>query len=343
MARLVLKLLALAIILFWGNSAHAVLACGIASGNKTLNAGYLSVPRNASVGQVITTLQPEPFTMTCYFDTRSPQVTSGTLSAKFKTNQAPVAGMADVYATGIAGLGVRYTVKSAECTEQSVTITNQLGVLTCARSGAINASIPIASTITAQFVVTGPIAAGALALTTVPSVPLSYVTSVEPGTDWAQTPVYTGSASGTVRQQSCSVQNSAIPVTLPTVSTRSLASGAGATAGSQEFSLDLSCAAGAQVSITFTDATNPSNTTSVLGLASGSTATGVGIELRRANDMKISYGPDSAAPGTTNQWLVGAAPNGALTIPLSARYVRTTGMLAAGTVKALATFTMSYN
>ena len=118
-------------------------------------------------------------------------------------------------------------------------------------------------------------------------------------------------------------------ITLPTVTARSLDSGAGTAAGSQPFSVDLSCAAGAQVSITFTDATNPSNTSSVLSLASGSTATGVGIELRRANDVKISYGPDSAAPGTTNQWLVGAAPNGALSIPLSARYVRTTGTLAA--------------
>jgi type 1 fimbria pilin len=81
----------------------------------------------------------------------------------------------------------------------------------------------------------------------------------------------------------------------------------------------------------------------VLSLASGSTATGVGIELRRANDVKISYGPDSATLGTTNQWLVGAAPNGNLKIPLSARYVRTAGALAAGSVNGLATFTMSYN
>jgi type 1 fimbria pilin len=212
----------------------------------------------------------------------------------------------------------------------------------CVKSGPIGSDQSVPASIVAEFVKIGPVAAGALTLTSVPQITIGYKNDFQV-TDWGQGYLYNGTASGTIRQQSCSVQNSAQAITLPTVTARSLDSGAGTAAGSQPFSVDLSCAAGAQVSITFTDATNPSNTSSVLSLASGSTATGVGIELRRASDVKISYGPDSAAPGTTNQWLVGAAPNGALSIPLSARYVRTTGTLAAGSVKALATFTMSYN
>ncbi|WP_159907757.1 hypothetical protein [Caballeronia humi] len=49
------------------------------------------------------------------------------------------------------------------------------------------------------------------------------------------------------------------------------------------------------------------------------------------NHAKVFFGTDSAAPGASDQWLV----------PLTARYVRTTGTLASGSVKALATFTMS--
>ncbi|MDR5753575.1 MULTISPECIES: fimbrial protein [unclassified Caballeronia] len=329
--------------LLWGSTAHATLNCGVQNGNQTLNVGYISVPRNASPGQTVTTLAPQPFVMSCSFDTRSPQILSGTLIATFKTNTAPVAGMPDVYPTSIAGLGVRYRISSAACTEQSVVITNQSGTLNCPRSGsAIGDSVPIAATFTAEFVVTGTLAGGAVPLTSVPSIPLNYQTSVESGS-WSQTPILSGTATGTIRQQSCSVMNSAQAITLPTVTTRSLTGVAGTVAGATPLSLNLSCAAGAQVSITFTDATSPANTTTVLSLAAGSTATGVGIELRRAGDVKIGYGPDSAAPGTTNQWLVGAAPNGALSIPLFVRYVRSTGPLASGLVKALATFTMSYN
>ncbi|SAL40609.1 type-1 fimbrial protein subunit A [Caballeronia choica] len=339
----VFRLLAVAIVLLWGSSAHATLACGIANANKTLSAGYLSVPRNASPGQTIKTLPPEPFVMTCQFNANAPVITTATHIPHFDVAVAPVAGTVDVYPTDIAGVGVRYTIYADACTERSAVVTNKTAQLHCPRSGVIPSDQSIPATVVAEFVATGSLAAGTLTLTSVPQLKVWYNSDFQPGASWTQAPVYTGTASGTIRQQSCSVQNSAQAITLPTVTTRSLDSGAGTVAGSQPFSVDLSCAAGAQVSITFTDATNPSNTSSVLSLASGSTATGVGIELRRANDMKISFGPDSAAPGTTNQWLVGAAPNGALGIPLSARYVRTTGTLAAGSVKALATFTMSYN
>ncbi|WP_159462931.1 fimbrial protein [Caballeronia telluris] len=280
--------------------------------------------------------------MDCNFNGYAPLTNTGVLISIFKAG-TPVAGMTDVYPTNISGLGVRYTVTANQCNEKTVIVTNGTGTLHCTMNGAQGVDLPIPATVTTQLVVTGAVTAGVLALTSIPKLNVDYQTSVEPGNTWSQTPVYSGTATGTIRQQSCSVVNSAQAITLPTVTTRSLAGSAGTVAGSKEFSVDLSCAAGAQVSITFTDATNPANTSTVLGLAAGSTATGVGIELRRVNDAKVAYGPDSAAPGTTSQWLVGAAPNGALSIPLSARYVRTTGTLASGLVKALATFTMSYN
>ena len=110
----------------------------------------------------------------------------------------------------------------------------------------------------------------------------------------------------------------------------------------------MSCAAGANVYITLTDATTPTNTTSLLTLDSTSTAQG--IKLRILNSAgAVDFGPDSAEVGTTNQWFLGASStiNG---VPLTVQYYRDdtnpagtgSATLSAGSVHAQATFTMSY-
>jgi type 1 fimbria pilin len=63
----------------------------------------------------------------------------------------------------------------------------------------------------------------------------------------------------------------------------------------------------------------------------------------------VAFGPDSAAAGTTHQWFLGASSsvNG---VPLTVQYYRddtnpagtAAATLSAGSVHALATFTMSY-
>lgn len=64
-------------------------------------------------------------------------------------------------------------------------------------------------------------------------------------------------------------------------------------------------------------------------------------QILNAANTPISFGPDSANFGTTNQWLVGNSTGTNISIPLSVRYIRT-GPINPGTVKAAATFTMSY-
>jgi type 1 fimbria pilin len=94
------------------------------------------------------------------------------------------------------------------------------------------------------------------------------------------------------------------------------------------------------VLITLTDNVNPANQSNALQPTADSTAQGIGVQILRGG-LPISFGPDSAAVGNTNQWTIGNSPNGPLQVPLTARYV-STGRVAAGTVKALCTFTMSY-
>jgi len=62
--------------------------------------------------------------------------------------------------------------------------------------------------------------------------------------------------------------------------------------------------------------------------------------MRDTNQAAVRLGPDSPVAGNTNQWLVGPATD-TMTIPMTAEYVAT-GAVEPGIVRALATFTMSY-
>lgn len=112
-------------------------------------------------------------------------------------------------------------------------------------------------------------------------------------------------------------------------------------AGNTPFSLGLNCSAGTLVNLTLTDATTPSNTSNVLTLGSGATASGVGTQI--PNGMTpIVYGADSSAAGNNNQWFAGTANGGPMTLPLNVRYIRTANPITPGKVAGLATFTLSY-
>jgi type 1 fimbria pilin len=145
-------------------------------------------------------------------------------------------------------------------------------------------------------------------------------------------------AIATLATASCSVATPSVAVTLPTVFPGNLATGS---AWNTLFNLSVSCPSGINVNVTLADASDPSNRSTTLGLASGSSATGVGLRILRGS-IPVAFGPDSAVAGNTNQWLAGTATGGVMNIPLTVQYVRTSGEWTPGTVKGLATFTMSY-
>ncbi|WP_269501801.1 fimbrial protein [Burkholderia sp. IMCC1007] len=112
------------------------------------------------------------------------------------------------------------------------------------------------------------------------------------------------------------------------------------------FDINLQCSGGTQgattrMFITLTDGTNAGNRSTILGLAPGSAAEGVGVQIMNQS-TPVSLGPDSSATGNPNQWFVTETGNQNVTIPLSARYVVNGAALKAGTADAVATFTMSY-
>jgi len=98
---------------------------------------------------------------------------------------------------------------------------------------------------------------------------------------------------------------------------------------------------GSRVHITLSDSSDASNRSTILGLAPGSSASGIGLQILHG-DTVATYGPESAAAGTENQWWVGDVQHGTKDIPLHVRYIRTHENLGAGSVIGKATFTLSF-
>ncbi len=283
------------------------------------------------------TLAPAAFGGDCFF---AIYPATDPFGLRLAVSTAPAAGFDDVYPTNVSGLGVRYTVLGApECDPVSSTIKGTLNIRCAESSLGINIHFSVPLSMTVSFVTTGPIKSGASTLSSIPVVSTAVFNTG--GTTFAKPAMYTGAASGTLSTATCSVQTPGLAVSLPNVTTNAFGSGVGATAGRTGFHLDFTCAQGAKVSIVITDAVSPSNRTDVLTPSPESTAKGIGVQVLKDQRTTVLFGPDAAGSNVPNQWLIGASPDGSLTLPLSAQYVRT-GAVTAGSVKALATFTMSY-
>ncbi|WP_159880612.1 fimbrial protein [Aquitalea denitrificans] len=138
----------------------------------------------------------------------------------------------------------------------------------------------------------------------------------------------------------CSLQSSSITnINLPKITSNALP-GINSRAGSTPFSLTISCPSNISLNITFTDNNKIGQTTNILTPAATSTAKGVGIQLQYNGNI-ISFGPDSADPGTTNQILLNSNLIGTQTFPFVASYIRT-GTVTPGSLTSTATFTLSY-
>jgi type 1 fimbria pilin len=138
----------------------------------------------------------------------------------------------------------------------------------------------------------------------------------------------------------CSLQSSSISnIILPKITSNALPS-INSRAGTAQFRLMVNCPNNTNLNITFTDNNNIGQTTNILTPASTSTAKGVGIQLQYNSNI-ISFGPDSAEPGTTNQIVLNSNLAGVQSFPFTASYIRT-GTVTPGSMSATATFTLSY-
>src|SRR6266702_7387476 len=223
----------------------------------------------------------------------------------------PVPGMANVFQTDVPGLGLRFAVPTGW--------------------GGVTAYAPFAETLsptsdqsndfrmTAELIATGPVGVGTF--TTMPSLTISFSGScITPLTvTWNVTP------GTTVTGLTCSVTTPSVDVTLPRVLATNLST-VGAATGAASFKLGVNCPQGINVNVTLTDASNGSNSSTTLGLAPGSSAAGVGLQILNGS-TPVAYGPDSPTKGNLSQWLAGKSAGGPMDIPLTVQYVRTAGTL----------------
>lgn len=293
-------------------------------------AGPYSVPRDAAVGSQVGRAQT----------TANASGISCALIETASVNGTEVSAGSGVYQTSVSGIGVSFYVVNGA----SQVLVTSTGYTSGTISAPGNGSLP---GVLANLVVTGPVVSG-YSLTSLPSVTVTFTPtgSCSWSTGIANT-LATSASNSAVVPITCTVTTPTVSVNLPVVSLSSLGV-VGKTSGDTSFPIGLSCAAGANVYITLTDATTPTNTSSLLTLDSTSTANG--IKLRILNSAgPVNFGPDSAEVGTTNQWFLGASStiNG---VPLTVQYYRDdtnpagtgSATLSAGSVHALATFTMSY-
>lgn len=314
--------------------AHAAaLQCTI-SGSAAISFGTLTVPRDTPVGTAIGSVQSSTVAVNCPSNPGTvPPYNNGWYIQYYpQLTGSPVAG---VWNTGIAGIGIRVI---------DVTYGNRtLSTLNVGGWGDFGAPITKTAAFQGNFTFTYQLVKTAAQVTSGGAInipQLFTLVSHNVPLNVTSAALVTISVNNTsIVATTCTVTTPSVSVTLPTVNASAFTS-TGTTVGNTALSIGLSCQAGANVYVTLTDATNPGNTSSNLTLASGSTATGVNLRVLNSGGAAISYGPDSAVAGNPNQWLVGASAS-TTRIPLTAQYI-STGTVGPGTVKGLATFTMSY-
>jgi type 1 fimbria pilin len=295
-------------------------------------AGPYSVPRDAAVGsQVARALASATATgINC------------ALIETATVNGTEISAGSGVYQTSVSGIGVSFYVVNGA--GQTLITSTSGGYSSGTISAPGNGALP---GLQANLVVTGQVVSG-YSLSGLPSVTVTFTPTG--GCSWSAgiaNTLTTSAGNSAVVPITCTVTTPSVNVNLPVISLSAL-SAVGKTGGDTQFPINLSCAAGANVYITLSDVTTPANTSSLLTLASSSTAQG--IKLRILNSAgPVYFGPDSAAAGTTHQWLLG--PSSTVDgVPLTVQYYRddtnpsgtVPTALSAGSVHAQATFTMSY-
>jgi type 1 fimbria pilin len=233
-----------------------------------------------------------------------------------------VAGMSGVYTTDRAGIGMRMRTASGTplVGTGSCSTTSSLG------NTAVDGSFNLSGTF--ELVKIASISAGTITTAIYNTGILNTGVTLNGGANRIGVAIDT-----TVRPVSCTVTSTTANQTIPlaTVSPAMLAS-AGAVIAKTPFSIDLLCDAGVKVAATFTSASGNSGVASVL--ASTGTATGIGVQLLDASQTPIVLDtPRQLTSGTT----------GNMSFPFYGQYYRLgAAPVTAGSVKAQAVFTMSY-
>lgn len=314
--------LLVACMLGWMPSAFAGGVCSPVTGvPKAFTYGTIAVSNTLAVGAVIPgTVQSFTITGNC------PASVANIPIVACPSSQNPVTGTADVYSTGLTGVGMRIRNSSGIALVGS----GQCGTTSSLGATAADGSFNVSGTV--ELVKTGPIAAGTITPTTTTA---NYNVGVlNTGYVLTSNALVLYIAGGTaVRPVTCSVTSATANQSIPlaTVSPSSLPQ-AGAAFAKTPFSIGLVCESGVKVAVTFSSTSGSSGIGSVL--ASTGTATGVGVQLLDASLAPIAL-------DSTLQLSAGTIGNDSYRF-FGQYYRLGAAEVTPGTVRAAAIFTMSY-
>lgn len=311
--------------------------CTIQSDAASIAFNGFSIPRDAVVGTALSEVVTTAAQVTCPAnpaDYGGPSVGGPGFYLQLFPSLRLATGVTGVWATGTQGVGVRVIsvdFRNAVVSSVGTGSKTDFGPRV-ARSAPYTGTYRFSYQLikTGQIVGTGHISTGNMFALRSHNIPAN-VTSA------AQAQVFLRDSA--FNALTCRVTTPSVDVPLRNVNVTELRT-RGDSAGRTNFLIGLQCDAGSNVHITLTDATRPANRTNLLTLTSASTARGVRIRIRNPDDNPVRFGPDSPVAGNTNQWRVGAS-DATDSIAMSAEYVAS-GTVSPGTVRALATFTMSY-
>nr|WKF59877.1 F17a-G fimbrial adhesin [Paraburkholderia busanensis] len=292
--------------IYFGNGASVIEASVASSAVK--------IPANAVPGQVVARFGGNVIL------TSSNVTCPITLSET--VDSTPWSANPSIFLTNVPGIGAQ--IEMSDPGSQIVSVLPQKTAFT-PKEGQTNINF------FPDIYVTGPNGSGPLAI---PAVNVTFSgTCIDTTTQRIVAP-----SGPSIQPGTCNVTNSSVSVVLPRAS-QAVMPNIGSIAGATDFSLGLNCSSPTGVYISLADASTPSNTSNILTPGPGSTANGVGIQIS-SNSVPLTFGDPAGQPGGPN-WLSLGTKSGAVTIPLTAAYIRT-GNLGGGVLRALATFTMSY-
>ncbi len=288
----------------------------------------LSFVRDSAIGaEVLKYAQPWSAAGTMYCDNSVYNVkTTATV-----VGGSLVPGYSDVYKTGVDGIGIKFFVTAYG--ELHTAVAPFSSSVASPGYGEDRPHFPVNGA--AKLIVTGQIRGGKINAALLPSVKVVY----QQGSYETQTLTLTVKDSISILSKGCKIENSRINVKMPKVIPQDLALPAGTT----NFGINLAdCPSGVKVYATLTDASNISNVSDILTLSSDSTAKGIGFQVSYAG-KPVRFGPESALPGTTNQFLINESPGSSISIPMSASYIKT-GLttVRAGVARGQVILNMSY-
>lgn len=238
-------------------------------------------------------------------------------------------GIAGVYETGVPGVGIKIAWSNAIADRPGDI--NQAMIQNWPRAQLtmpylVGVYLPPAL-YRAQFIKTGATSPGVISFQN-PTATAVYGGVIAASTFFTSTQI-------NVKTASCRVTNSNIVVKLPATSAQSLAA-VGSTQGATPFTIPLVCDANINLRYDIDGPADPANGPGVLANGTGSgMAAGVGVQILQGG-APITLGTVMDAGIRTD------SDNQAISIPMTARYYKTSPVVSSGLVNAVATFSMSY-